>query len=148
VKSTISLLLTLQEIELNAPEQRRAEAETLREQIPPAMLSRFDKFLKRGKKGVARVEKSVCKACQIAVPVGTVSRLIQGLGIEVCGNCGCYLYLPDADAVAFQAGLRIDTIVVQKAKPPALVDDVVAEKPLRKKRTYTKKPIAEKIEIS
>jgi hypothetical protein len=83
------------------------------------MLDRFDKFLNRGKKGVALVQKGVCRGCQIALPVGVVNGLIQGISAQVCDNCGRYLYLPEAEAVGFQAGARADTIVV-KPKVPTL----------------------------
>ena len=125
MKATISLLLTLQDLELQSPDKRKDEADSLRNQIPTSMLNRFDKFLKRGKKGVALVQNSVCRGCQIALPVGVVTSLIQGLNADVCGNCGRYLYLAEADAIAFQGGLRSDTITVSKAKAPKLAAKTV-----------------------
>lgn len=120
MKVIIARLLILQDIELqsSATSKRPSEVETLRSQIPAAMLGRFDKFLSRGKKGVALVQNSICKGCQIALPVGLVNELINGHGTHVCGNCGRYLSLSETDAALFQAGRRADTIVVAKPIVP------------------------------
>ena len=120
VKKTISRLLTLQNIEMQSVNTDSTEAKTLREEIPAPLLVRFDRFLSRGKKGVAVVQNGVCKGCQIRVPVGVVNSLIQGIGIQVCDNCGRYLYLEESHAVAFQAGERNDIVKVAKPKAPAL----------------------------
>ena len=125
VKKTISTLLTLQTLELQSPKKRGSEALKLREQIPAEMLTRFDKFLGRGKKGVALVQNGVCRGCQIGVPVGIVNSLIEGVGTQVCGNCGRYLYLEEADALSFKGGARTDTITVTKVKAPSLTAKVV-----------------------
>jgi hypothetical protein len=138
VKTIISRLLTIQDLQLQSPKKSVSEVQTLREQVPSDMLVRFDKFLGRGKKGVALVQNSICKGCQIAVPPGTVNSLIQGVGAQICGNCGRYLYLAEADAVAFQGGLRSDTISVTKPKVPTL-----RAKPARAARK-TKKVTSEK----
>lgn len=107
-------------MELETPKKGGSEIRALREQIPSEMLNRFDKFLGRGKKGVALVQNGVCKGCQIQVPVGVVNALIQGIGASVCGNCGRYLCLLEADAIAFQNGSRPGTITVSKSKIPTL----------------------------
>ena len=120
MKKTISRLLTLQDLEFQT-KKPTAESRAIRAEISPDMLTRFDKFLSRGKKGVAVVQNGVCKGCQIGVPLGVVNALIQGVGAPVCGNCGRYLYLPEADADAFKAGSRNDVITVVKApKTPSL----------------------------
>ena len=119
MKNTISRLLTLQDLELQTPNKRTSEAENLRAGIPPVMLDRFDKFLVRGKKGVAVVRNGVCRGCQIALPVGVFNGLIQGELAQICDSCGRYLYLPEAEAADFRAGTRADTIVV-KVKVPML----------------------------
>jgi hypothetical protein len=135
VKTTISHLLTLQDLELQTSKKRSSKVEALRTQIPAAILARFDRFIGRGKKGVALVENSICKGCQIALPIGVVNGLIHGKTAEVCGNCGRYLYLTEADAAAFQAGRRADTIiVVPKAKVPSLATKTVRSIPKASKR--------------
>ncbi|MDB6026605.1 MAG: hypothetical protein JWM68_2828 [Verrucomicrobiales bacterium] len=133
VKKTISHLLTLQTLELQSPKKRNSEAQTLRDQIPAEMLTRFDKFIIRGKKGVALVQNGVCRGCQIGVPVGIVNSLIEGVGTQICGNCGRYLYLEEADALSFKGGARADTITVTKVKAPTLTTKAV--RPRAKKAT-------------
>jgi hypothetical protein len=120
VKVIISRLLTLQDLQLKTPSAGNLanEIEALRTEIPDAVLARFDKFLVRGKRGVALVQNSICKGCQIALTVGRVNELITGTGAQICDNCGRYLSLPEADAILFQAGKRADTIVISKPKAP------------------------------
>lgn len=115
----LSHLLTLQNIALESPSKDASEVLALREKIPAQMLTRFDKFLDRGKKGIALVQNGVCKGCQIQVPVGTVNTLLQGTGACVCGNCGRYLYMLEADAVAFHDRNK-PVAVVPKVKAPSL----------------------------
>jgi hypothetical protein len=102
VKKIISHLLTLQTMSLETPGKDSADARALREQIPAQIMDRFDKFLLRGKKGVALVQNGVCKGCQIQVPLNVINSLILGLDALTCGNCGRYLFLSDADALAFR----------------------------------------------
>ena len=120
MKSKISRLLDLQNLELQSPptEAIASEIQSIRSEIPATMLVRYDRFIIRGKKGVALVQNSVCRGCQIALPVGVVNELIVGSSPQVCGNCGRYLSLTDADAALFKAGQRSDTIVVKKPAAP------------------------------
>lgn len=142
MKKIISHLLTIQNLELQSPKKEVAEAKTLRSEVPAEMLVRFDKFLDRGKKGVALVQNSICRGCQIAVPAGIVNSLIQGIGVQVCGNCGRYLYLADADAAAFQSGLRSDTITVTKSKVPSLKTKTAKTETKSRKKTVAVTPEA------
>ncbi len=91
----------------------------LREQIPAHILNHFDKFLSRGKKGVARVQNGVCKGCQIQVPLNVINSLVLGLDAATCGNCGRYLILLDEDAIAFR-DRNAPVIKVPKQKAPKL----------------------------
>ena len=94
MNKVIESLFALQTLELESP-KKRSQALTLREQIPSEILNRFDKFLARGKKGVALVQNGICKGCQIQIPIGLVNSLILGASPSTCGNCGRYLCLPD-----------------------------------------------------
>lgn len=115
VKKIISDLLTLQTISLETPGKDSTAARALREQIPVHILERFDKFLLRGKKGVALVQNGVCKGCQIQVPLNVIHSLIIGLEAPTCGNCGRYLLLLDQDAIAFR-DRNLPVITVPKRK--------------------------------
>ena len=68
----------------------------LRGKIPPTILGHYDRLRARGKKGVAAVRNSVCSECHMHVPLGTIMTIRHGTDIQLCGNCGRYLYLPEA----------------------------------------------------
>ncbi|MGZ4965164.1 MAG: hypothetical protein ACXWDN_12600 [Limisphaerales bacterium] len=120
MKKCISQLLTLQTVSLETPGKATAVISlTLREQIPAEILYRFDKFLSRGKKGVALVQNGVCKGCQIQIPLNVINSLIHGLEAATCGNCGRYLFLLDEDAIAFR-DRNAPVIAVPKRKAPKL----------------------------
>jgi len=104
---------------LETPRKDSAEARVLREQIPAHIMVRFDKFLLRGKKGVALVQNGVCKGCQIQLPLNVINSLIQGLDASICGNCGRYLFLSDDEAIAFR-DRNAPVITVPKRKTPKL----------------------------
>jgi hypothetical protein len=131
VKKIISQLLTLQTISLETPDSTDAKA--LRQQIPPSILDRFDKFLLRGKKGVALVQNGVCKGCQIQVPVNLINSLIQGVDALTCGNCGRYLFLRDEDATAFR-DRNVPVATVPKKKVPKLATKSILPKTKAKSR--------------
>lgn len=133
VKKIISHLLTLQTMPIQKPGEDSTDARALREQIPAHILDRFDKFLLRGKKGVALVQNGVCKGCQIQVPLNVINSLVTGLNALTCGNCGRYLYLTDEDAVAFR-DRNTTVIVAPKAKTPRL-----AAKPIKSRSKKQRK---------
>jgi hypothetical protein len=119
VKKIISNLLALQTISIETPGTNSPNARALREQIPAHILERFDKFVLRGKKGVALVQNGVCKGCQIGVPLNVINSLINGFEALTCGNCGRYLFLNDEDAVAFR-DRNAPVIIASKPKVPKL----------------------------
>lgn len=74
----------------------KASAEKLRAKVPPQVLGHYDRLRVRGKKGLAVVrENKVCSECHVAVPIGTIITLMKGEDIQLCGNCGRYLYVVD-----------------------------------------------------
>jgi len=87
----------------------------LRSIIPRQILEHYDRLRARGKKGVAAVRNQVCGSCHMRVPLGVVMTLRHGQDIQLCENCGRYLYLPE------------DPETTPMAMPPA-------PKPVRKPR--------------
>ncbi len=90
-------LLKLQSLELAKPaepdtEKRIAEQ---RAKIPAPVIGHYDRLLARGKKGVAAIHHQVCTGCHVQVPRGTVLTLMHDDDIQICENCGRYLYLPE-----------------------------------------------------
>jgi predicted nucleic acid-binding Zn-ribbon protein len=74
--------------------EREDEIEVLRRKIPEPILGHYDRLLARNKKGVALVNHGVCSECHMRVPIGTLVTLAHGQDVQLCGNCGRYLFLP------------------------------------------------------
>jgi len=97
MKKMMENLLTLQDLQLRrgrGVRERETEIEALRSQIPEPILGHYDRLLARGKKGVALVNHGVCSECHMRVPIGTLVTLAHGQDVQLCGNCGRYLFLP------------------------------------------------------
>jgi predicted nucleic acid-binding Zn-ribbon protein len=75
----------------------------LRGQIPPQILAHYDRLCARGKKGVALLKNQVCGSCHMQVSLGVVMTLRHGQDIQLCENCGRYLYLPEETVAAAAA---------------------------------------------
>jgi hypothetical protein len=88
-------LLRLQGLDFGGQPQDALQATALRAAIPQGMLQHYERMRARGKKGIALVRNRVCTGCRMQVPIGVVATLMRGNTIQVCGNCGLYLCLPD-----------------------------------------------------
>src|SRR5438552_15874967 len=88
-------LLTLQGVDLCGQRHNASQAAALRAAIPPTMLQHYERLRARGRKGIAVVRNRVCTSCRMQVPIGVVATLMRGTVLQVCGNCGLYLCLPD-----------------------------------------------------
>lgn len=102
IRSVMENLLALQTLEFQSgrrTKEREAEIEALRKTIPDPILGHFDRLLIRGKKGVAIVRHSTCTACHLKVPLGVLVTLGHGDDVQLCGNCGRYLYLPKDEPI-------------------------------------------------
>lgn len=91
-------LFALQTLELQSEsnQSNREDAmEAIRKTIPNPILAHYDQLLTRGKKGVAVVRNGVCTECHLCVARGTLADLANRTDIQVCGNCGRYLFLPE-----------------------------------------------------
>ncbi len=122
MKNLIENLLKLQTIELGgapgaAPKKRAAE---LRAGIPAPILVHYDRLRARGKKGVAVIKGQTCGECHVQVPRNTVLILMNGTDIQLCGNCGRYLCLPEQVNPVIPAKPPVKTKKT-KTKPAALL---------------------------
>jgi len=90
-------LIKLQAIEFEETTKKIAGATIteLRGKIPPQILGHYDRLVAQGKKGVTAIRGEVCSSCHIRVPIGAITTLKRGDDIQLCENCGRYLYLPD-----------------------------------------------------
>jgi len=89
-------LQTLEFDEIFGPETEK-QIDELCARIPPRILAHHDRLMAQGKKGLAAVRNQVCGGCHMHVPRALVLALMQGNEIQVCVNCGRYLYLPELD---------------------------------------------------
>ena len=90
-------LYKLQTLDMAGRTSNSPQAAGLRADIPEGMLVNYDRARARGKKGIALVRNHVCTNCRIQVPVAVTASLTAGM-IQVCGNCGLYLCLPEQEA--------------------------------------------------
>jgi predicted nucleic acid-binding Zn-ribbon protein len=96
MKILMQKLLELQTLEFDetaSPQSAAAIAE-LRDTIPPQILGHYDRLRVRGKKGLVAVKHQVCAGCHMQVPLGAILTLKHGDDMQLCENCGRYLYLP------------------------------------------------------
>lgn len=117
-------LVQLQKLEFGADCESPSAKDTiekLRSQVPYQILGHYDRLRARGKKGIALVRNLVCCECHMAVPLGTVQTVMKGLDIQLCGQCGRYLYvLPEAAPVeeTVKPAPKPKRVRVVKAKAP------------------------------
>ena len=88
-------LLDLQLLESGEAKSKNTatSATALRAKIPLQILGHYDRLAARGKKPLAAVTHEVCSACHMRVPIGAIMTLMSGQDIQLCENCGRYLYL-------------------------------------------------------
>ena len=103
MKALLQNLLQLQSLEFGevTDKNTKTRAAELRAQIPAPILAHYDRLCVRGKKGVAVVRNQVCAGCHMRVPIGVISSILHGQDIQLCGNCGRYLCLPDEEGTEF-----------------------------------------------
>jgi hypothetical protein len=99
MKGILQNLYTLQTLDLGGSKASSSQAAALRAGIPDGMLANYDRARARGRKGIALVRNHVCTNCRMQVPVAVTASLMAGM-IQVCGNCGLYLCLPQPDEQA------------------------------------------------
>lgn len=94
-------LVKLQAIEFEETTEKKSGSTIaeLRGKIPPQILGHYDRLVARGKKGVTAVRGENCSSCHIRVPIGAIMTLKRGEDIQLCENCGRYLFLPETPEV-------------------------------------------------
>jgi C4-type zinc ribbon domain len=108
------------------------EIESLRDLLPTSILGHYDRLKARGKLGLAAVARGVCGACHLAVPRGKVADLRRApQSLNVCDNCGTFIYLADEDLMVTRASARPGGL-----GPPQLR----AKARVTRKRTKTTRP--------
>jgi predicted nucleic acid-binding Zn-ribbon protein len=72
------------------------ETTAIRALIPTAILGHHDRMRARGKKSVAAARNGVCGACHLKLPISHAISLNPEQDIEVCDNCGVFLFVEPA----------------------------------------------------
>ncbi|HKW30345.1 MAG TPA: C4-type zinc ribbon domain-containing protein [Verrucomicrobiae bacterium] len=95
-------LIKLQSLEFSEVEDKDTEAAIteLRAKIPSQILGHYDRLVAKGKKGITTVRDQVCTGCHMRVPIGGIMALKHGEDLQLCENCGRYLYLLPATEAA------------------------------------------------
>ena len=122
-------LVELQNLEFGPASNSAATkeaAEKLRVQVPPQILGHYERLRARGKKGLALVRNQVCTECHVHIPIGTIITVMKGLDIQLCGNCGRYLFIEDQPAPAPAAPPPPAPKVKRGRKPKNRTDENVA----------------------
>jgi predicted nucleic acid-binding Zn-ribbon protein len=105
-------LLALQQLEFGARKTGKvSERERLRSAIPEIILGNIDRLLARGKRGVSVIRQGVCTECHLRLPLGTLLTLARGEDLQLCGNCGRYLYLPEEETPGHLAPKNVEAKV-------------------------------------
>jgi len=99
MKELFQNLLQLQELQFGDRSGGSVEAaiSQLRRKIPLPILEHYDRLTARGKTGLAAVRHQVCMGCHMRIPIGAIIRLMHAEDVQLCDNCGRYLYLPNDD---------------------------------------------------
>ena len=109
MRELMESLLALQALEFGGRKSgKEAEKARLREKVPAPILGHFDRLLARGKKGVSVIRNGVCTECHLRLPVGTLVTLARGEDIQICGNCGRYLHLPEGEIPGQKTNAKVE----------------------------------------
>ncbi|WCJ58352.1 C4-type zinc ribbon domain-containing protein [Fontisphaera persica] len=101
VIATIQNLLELHQLEEQLDRARTGKAEIqakinlIREKLIPNILGHHDRMRARGRKSIAPVRNGVCAGCHMVVATGILATLRRQDDIQLCANCGRYLYIDE-----------------------------------------------------
>lgn len=96
----------------------------MRAKIPPPILGHYDRLLAQGKKGLAAVRNQICTGCHIQVPRALVLTLMHEEDIQVCENCGRYLYLPEENELGIPSTRMTHKVSVRPRRREELLHAV------------------------
>ncbi len=126
-KLLLDSLLKLQSLEFDAAgfdgaleKERDKKIAALRLQIPLPILNHYDRLGARGKKGVAAVRHRICTGCHVQVTKAVVINLMREEDIQICENCGRYLYLLEPDKPELPTAALAKKLAAKSRKPEEL----------------------------
>jgi predicted nucleic acid-binding Zn-ribbon protein len=81
-------------IDINdAVAQLESRIEELKDDLPPQVRSRLERFARTGGRAVVPVINGICYGCFTAVSTGSVADLGRNDDLNHCENCGRFLYV-------------------------------------------------------
>jgi predicted nucleic acid-binding Zn-ribbon protein len=120
MREIIETMVSIQQAEMGATaattKSAAASLNALRSKVPAPVLAHFDRLRTRGKKGVSNIRRGVCTECHMKVPMGTLITLAHGRDIQLCGNCGRYLHLPEEEVA-----ISLELVVPKPVRKPAKI---------------------------
>lgn len=72
----------------------------LRAQIPNSILNHFDRLVAQGRSGVAPLRNGICGGCHIRIPRAHVAGICASHELDVCDQCGTFIYSEEILAAA------------------------------------------------
>jgi hypothetical protein len=97
--------------------EKNHEISRLRSLIPPSILGHHDRMLQRGKRSTVPVLNAICTSCHLRLPVSHNARLKCSQDLEVCDNCGAFIYYEPSDEMVAPIVMKPAR---KKAKPREL----------------------------
>lgn len=122
VIATIQNLLELHQLEEQLDRARtgkaelQAKIETLRGKLIPNILGHHDRMRARGRKSIAPVRNGVCAGCHMVVATGILATLRRQDDIQLCANCGRYLYIEETPPAPPAEEPAVDEAPAKKAR--------------------------------
>jgi len=77
------------------PKELRYYIADLRKRIPSSILGHHDRKIQRKRPSIVPVQNGICSACHLRLPVGHLAKLQHKNDLEVCDNCGTFIYSID-----------------------------------------------------
>lgn len=102
MRKIMEQLLALQKLQFDArsrTSESKAEIEKLRAKVPTPILAHYERLVLRGKKGVAIARNGFCGECHLRITSGRLISLVYTDEVQLCDNCGRYLYLPEDEPI-------------------------------------------------
>ncbi|MCM8541782.1 MAG: C4-type zinc ribbon domain-containing protein [Lentisphaeraceae bacterium] len=77
---------------LTQAEDIQAQIDELKKNVPERQFKQYDKVKKNGL-GIAQEIQGRCKACHMAIPIGTITSIQAGKSEPLCPSCNVYIFL-------------------------------------------------------
>jgi predicted nucleic acid-binding Zn-ribbon protein len=113
-------LLALQKLQFGArsrPCDVQTEMENLRQKVPTPILAHYERLILRGRKGVAIAHNGVCSECHLRITSGKLIGLVYADEIQLCDNCGRYLYLPKDEPIGLSGSKPASPTPTKRPRP-------------------------------